>query len=220
MSHVNCLFTRDADNPFREVRENEGVTARFFLDHVEDRTAALGADGKYPFKSVEVVQFFIAGDAKNQPVRRATEKDRLRFPSAYQAFKEGREATAVDGTPLEHWPDIDALTVARLKLAHVFTLEALAGLSDAGLSAIGIGARQLQARARAFLVESGAARQRRENEDLRAELASLRAKVEEMEFPGASAAGRVDKDPALAATVSTPNDDGAKKRTLGNRKGT
>jgi len=93
-----------------------------------------GADG-FAFHDVEYVEILLAGDMKSAPVQKVTDQHRSMYPEAYEAFKRG-ETVAASGTPLEQWPVFTARPAAiqALKMYNIFTVEALAELSDNGLS--------------------------------------------------------------------------------------
>ncbi|WP_052119966.1 hypothetical protein [Inquilinus limosus] len=106
-----------------------------------------------------------------------------RFADHIEQFKRTGEAEAV-GTPLRSWPAMDARQAADLAALRIYTIEDLAGLSDTGLGRIGMGARELQAKAKAFLAaakdSAEAPRLAAENERLRGDVARLQAQVMEL----------------------------------------
>lgn len=112
-----------------------------------------------------------------------------RFAEHVEIFKRDGGATAQAGTPLKAWAAIDARQAADLAAIQIFTVEDIAGLSDGNLSRVGMGARELQAKAKAFLAAAkGTAEVQRlaaENErkdarisQLEQQLSDLSAKIE------------------------------------------
>jgi hypothetical protein len=103
---------------------------------------------------------------------------------AYEHWKKGQEEP-VDGTPLAAWAGVNADQADRLKLMHIRSVEDVAALTDADLEKIGMGARSLREKARAFVVnkqgsakiEEALAARDKENADLKAELAELQETV-------------------------------------------
>lgn len=77
-----------------------------------------------------------------------------RFASEVEIFKRDGGATAQAGTPLKAWGAIDARQAADLAAIQIYTVEDIAGLSDGNLGRVGMGARELQAKAKAFLAAS------------------------------------------------------------------
>ena len=57
----------------------------------------------------------------------------------------------LQGTPIDKWPLIEVDMAATLKSMRIYTIEALAEAGDSALANLGMGARKLQAQARAFL---------------------------------------------------------------------
>jgi hypothetical protein len=73
------------------------------------------------------------------------------------------------GTPIDNLPEVSQNQKDHLKSLNVHTIEALASLSDAGLSNIGMGARDLQARAVYYVNHS----KNKASEEERKKLSSL-----------------------------------------------
>lgn len=72
------------------------------------------------------------------------------FRSQYKAYKEGHEITP-DGIHVKTWPLINRSQADNLIRANIRTVEDLARASEQALMAVGIGARELQHKAVAFL---------------------------------------------------------------------
>lgn len=174
---------------------NDGVTARFFSEYVEAVGAERGADGKFPLRKIDMVEILIAGDAKAVPVMRARDHHKARFANAWEAYQRGE--TVREGTPLDHMAGkLDPRTMAVLNAHNVFSIEALAGLSDAACQRIGMGASKLRAEADIWLrvnVQPKAAKAEAvaaENEELKARLAALEARLGAPEEPQRRGPGR------------------------------
>lgn len=106
--------------------------------------------GRPIFEDREFVTIVIPGDRNamaHEPVR---EEHRNRWPKEYEAFKAGKE-TPLEGTPLAEWPGMIRARVEELAYFHIRTVEELAGLNDAQLQKIGMGARAERDKARLFL---------------------------------------------------------------------
>src|SRR3990167_2071334 len=198
------VYTRDPEKMDRQIRENENIIPYFSLRYEEDKSKPLGPDGKFQVKAKEIVSFTIAGDKWNAPDRKVTDAIRARFPREYEAFLKGTTVQA--GTPIVQLGDIDRMTIAKLQMFGVYTVESLASLHDAGIMNLGMGGRELQDRAKMFLRTNTQAlaaaerdRAKAENEELKARLAALEAKTSEPNA-GAKRRGRPPKSP-----TSTPS---------------
>lgn len=75
------------------------------------------------------------------------------FTLRYEEWKKGNEMPE-NGTPLKMWPAITPADIAVLHAAKIFTVEDLAALPDAGFNLVGMGARALREKARAWLGSS------------------------------------------------------------------
>lgn len=154
-------------------RGDEALIVTFYERAVLNR-ARSEADGVARYDNREYVRILVPGQKLNVVDQPARDEHRKRFPRAYQAYREGREQRP-EGTPIESWPYLTPAQVAELRALSILTVEQMAGLSDAGLQQIGMGARDLQTRAKAFLAGTSA-----ENQQLRGELDALKAQLAEL----------------------------------------
>lgn len=77
-----------------------------------------------------------------------------RFGEIYEQWK-AKRSPANAGTPLEQWPLMDVVLVAKFKDAHIYTVQDLAACSDAGLDTIrGMKGREWRAKAQAWLADA------------------------------------------------------------------
>lgn len=177
-----------------------------FYTEIERKIVA-GPDGN-DFHEVEYVEILLAGDVKSAPIRRVTPEwleANQQFYPAYEAWKRGQQASAT-GTPLEDWTGIGKAQVFQAKALNIFTVEQLTELNDHGLRALGMGARELQAKAKLFLErradEKAAERAVAQNvqltdqlESANATIAALTARLEALE----NAAKTLSADKATSA---------------------
>lgn len=172
-----------ADAPV-SVKDNDGIFPKFYLRAVQDG-AASSKEGRPIFKDVEWVDILIAGDKTTCRSTQVTDQHRERFSAHYQAWKQNLQVSPV-GTPLEQWPAMTPSQVEELKALRIYTVEQLAGMSDSGLQAIGLGGRSLSEKAKAYLVAAkstaDAQRYAQDNEN-------LRSRVEQLEKLLAQASG-------------------------------
>lgn len=127
------------------------------------------------------------------------------FKEVYAAFKKGEELQ-VDGYPIKNWPAItpaEAKNCARLGLHAV---EDIAHANEEVLRMLGMGARSLQQKARAFLEARASNGAAAELATLREENKSLKELLQEMQANQATMRAQLD-----ALTADTP----APKRARG-----
>lgn len=163
---------------------------RFFYLPVQFR-AESEASGHPVFKDVEMVEIFIPGDAKSQPCHKVRDHHIKRWPAQYASFKNGL-AQRLNGTPLEQWPGLTVGQIATFNACEIRTVEDLANLSDGQMDGIGMGAREIRARAAAWLeqAQGGAAAERLAAENARKDdqIAELRRQMDELKTAVAASA--------------------------------
>lgn len=102
------------------------------------------------FKEVEMVEYFTGGDNLTIPKFKVTDYERRAFRAQYEAFKDSR-AQVPDGTLMSFLypgsPDIVEM-LAGMKL---YTVEALAELTDGDIQRIPMGGYEMRAKAQKFL---------------------------------------------------------------------
>ena len=99
--------------------------------------------------SKDFVEIMFPGDNKTIVNRQVREDDKMRWPKHWMAYQAGEEFKA-EGFPLEQWPEVDEGMVRELNHLRIYTVEQLAAVTDQNLSNIGLGARELIAKAKAF----------------------------------------------------------------------
>lgn len=130
--------------------DDKALIVRFYLAPV-----LLGAKseeaGKPMYEDREHIEITIKGQDKQIVVREVTRADRERFPIGYARFKAQRQEAAV-GTPIEMMPGVGPSFALHLRSIHIRTVEDLAQISDeSALQNIGMGARELVTKARAWI---------------------------------------------------------------------
>lgn len=180
---------------------------QFELRAVEDRTASIKS-GHYVARDAEWIHITPPGG--NLVVdREITAQDRERFAREYEHWKKGLEPP-VDGTPIHAWPVASPAQVEMCRRAVVRTVEELAGASEPVLERIGMGARELQRKARVYLETAANVGMhteriealgleleavRRQLADARETVAELREQLERIESrPAKRGPGRPRKD--------------------------
>lgn len=160
----------------------------FFTDTIEDREQSEEM-GRYVEKDVDCIKLIPKGgklelvdyyDSWMSGKRRLAsggqyDPEFLRHvEKSYGIWKEGQEIP-VEGTPIKGWSQISPATQTNIINANIRTVEDLANATEEGLSQIGMGARDLQRKAQAWLdsvedhgkVTQELSNLKTENEDLR-----------------------------------------------------
>lgn len=129
--------------------EKDMLIPMFYRRAVQDPIAS-EREARPIFSEEDYIQIHIPGDKNTIIDRKVKSEDKQRWSQQWQAYQ-NNAAQPVIGTPLEQWPALSVAQIAELKAMHVPTIEVLAELPENGLQKIGMGARELQARAKAFL---------------------------------------------------------------------
>lgn len=137
------------------------------------------------------VRIMIPGDKTNiidQPVR---EDHKRRFPRQFQHFLMQSVSPDVIGTPLDTWrreapEEITDGQLAELQILKFQTVEQLAQASDSQLQKIGMGAAGLRERARGYIGRRNSSENKSEIEELKAQIAEMRAMFTKPEAPQAT----------------------------------
>lgn len=158
-------------------------------------------EGRPVFDNREYVEILIPGDKLCTVDREVKSEDMNRWPRQYAAFK-NNQVLAPEGTPLEHWTMIDPAQVEHLKHFNVRSVEQLASVSDATLSNLGMGSRELQAKAKVWLAQardnSGLSKLLAENEQLQAKTRALEEQVGELARLSSARTAAFSHEPAPA----------------------
>lgn len=141
------------------------------------------AAGRPVFDETPYVKILIPGQMKNIVHRKVQDEDKKRWPQQWAAFEAGQKE-AVDGTRVEEWPYMTHEHVALLKSINVFTVEQVAGLSDAAQEKLGPLAKDFMERAQAYLSGGSSEAEKKlrsENRKLKEEVKALKSKVRQLE---------------------------------------
>jgi hypothetical protein len=109
-------------------------------------------EGRPIYEEKEYIRIIVPGDSKTTVDCPVDDTFRMRFEKQYDKFKKGL-AQAVEGTPLEMWPQMTVGLCAELKAMNISTVEQLASLDDGKAQKI-MGSHDLRRRAQAFLEAS------------------------------------------------------------------
>lgn len=168
-----------------------------FYDKAVQNVRETERQGRAVYEMVPYVEIILPGTPNQRPNMRATDEHKKWFPTAWQAYLE-RKQGLVDGTPLEQWPYLNPAQIAELKHAGVYSVEALAAVTDGSLKNLGMHGRDLRERAKQFLQPASTTEQ-----ELRAalaerdkRLAALEAQFEQMRAARAAEGDEADEPPA------------------------
>lgn len=139
---------------------------------------------KHPYKNtmcdfIEII-FPGARDTTDRPVK---ESDKQRFARQWEAYQKGEEYKA-EGYPLERWQEMDVGLVREYNHARIYTVEQLANMNEGNLANLGLGARTLHTKAKAFIEAhkdtEAAVKYAAQNEELKKQIETLVASNKEM----------------------------------------
>lgn len=125
---------------------------RFEERAVEDRAASI-EQGHYVAKDEDYIIIVPPGDGKTVLEQKVNKRHKIRYNKEYKAWKEGREIP-IEGTSIKDWSQTSPAIVENLLRANVRTVEQLAQCNESTLERIGMGSRNLQNKARAWLEAS------------------------------------------------------------------
>jgi hypothetical protein len=168
---------------------------RYFYDSSHNQAASEAA-GRALYDSVLMVDVISPGQQVSQPrieiERIFSDQSRAALPTLPESiksfkyreyaeytdrFKSQEAGINLGGTPLKMWPRMDRPTVAMLASSNIFTVEALAAISDTNLQSLGFGGRELREQAIAWLDNANAtgntSKYVAENEKLKLEVQTL-----------------------------------------------
>ena len=130
-------------------------------------------EGRPVGEAMDYIEIRAPGQDKTVVKRAVKTADQVEYAREFALYKAGEEQTH-EGTPLVEWTALNQEDVTRLTSCHIYTIENLAGLSDAGLEELkmrfGPGLRDLQKRAKYYLEEAAP----------KSAVANLKARVDEL----------------------------------------
>lgn len=103
------------------------------------------------------------------------------FRKKYEMWKEGLEAPPM-GTSVREWPVLSPAEVENFIACRILTVEDVAAMTEQAMGVFGMGARGLREKAREWLSAKDLAGEAlKENEQLKAQLAELAARLQQVE---------------------------------------
>lgn len=183
MELAEAQIIKQGNNLHVQHGTDSGLYVEFFIEAVEDAEKSKEA-GRPIFKDVEMISIRILGDKNTHMVRPIDYKgshtmppDNVRFAAAYAQFK-NKNLQVSEGTPITEWGILTKSQAMMFKALNIHTVEALASVSDANLSNLGMGARDYREKAIAFINQakdgSGLVKLQEENKELRTQMEALK----------------------------------------------
>lgn len=153
MSNEMMRGSYNPDTGFGAQGDDSKVFVEFRMHPVVDGVASKEA-GRTIKRDVPYIKIIQPGESRlaayDQP---ATNDDAARFPRQWAAFQAGQKQE-ISGSRLDLlFPESPAI-VENLRSVGIFTVEQLAALPDTGLQNVGMGARQWQEKAKAYLASA------------------------------------------------------------------
>ena len=137
---MSTMLASDLNNPdfAGPVNPDSRLAVRFYVQAFPNNFMS-EKEGRPIFQDVDMIQIMVPGDATSiidTPVR---EEHKKRWPIQWAHFqnKHGGDPREI-GTPLEQWPRLNKSQVEELKALKIYTVENVAGMSDANLQKIGM----------------------------------------------------------------------------------
>lgn len=112
--------------------------------------------GRPIFDEFDYIHITVPG-GKTKVIEKVNDGHKQRFPDHWRLHQEkmnGRTGEALIGTPLDQWPAMSLSQTYELRALGIHTVDQLAHLTEAGIAAIGLGGRELKAKAAAFLAQA------------------------------------------------------------------
>lgn len=188
-SHIEAI----APNGVASFGSDASLYVEFYRGSMIDGPASREA-GTPIYKPVDMVRVIQPGE-RDVAEHLATPEYQRRWPMQWAAYQQDRKQMA-DGTPLDVLFPAQPETVATLKAAHIHTIQQLAGISDTAIGNLPMG-RALVDTAKQYLAKaSGGAdfqKLKARNEELEADLRSLKARLEAVEAASAADAQKGKK---------------------------
>lgn len=207
------MQTADYDhNDFTNTAEaDKALMVKFFYKNVQNKLETQ-KQGRPVFREKTYIEIRIAGQRDAQACRPATHQDKQRFAAHFEAF-EKRMEPPTEGMPLAEWALISRTQAEELSFLHIKTVEQLATVKDSNMQNF-MGGYGLREKAVKWLETSSAETVDREKEEMRTELAELKAVVAKLlEKPKDP-----EPEPTEGAAIAVPAAPAARPRRSNRKK--
>jgi hypothetical protein len=183
--------------------DDSGLYVEFKREVIQNKAKSEVA-GRPIFDEFDYIHITSPG-GKSKVIEKVNEGHKDRFPRHWQHYQEvllGKTGGALIGTPLDQWPSLSLSQIHELRALHIHTVDQLAALNENGIAAIGIGGRELKAKAAAWLAQ---ATENAEAEALAAENVRMAEKIEGLERTIAELSSAVQRMQATPARSVAPD---------------
>lgn len=184
---MSLQLASDADNPNFVGAHNPdaALVVKFYTKAVHQPYQST-QENRPIYADVDYIQIFTPGNQLNiidTPVRG---EHQARFAQQWAAYKAGRSAEGMNGTPVNQWPFLSAAQAEEFRAIKFFTVEQLANASDGQLQNLGMvggmNPHSIRERAKAFLAAAAGSapteRLAQENEELKQQMADLQRQMQ------------------------------------------
>lgn len=166
---MTAMLASDLNNPnFSGATNPDSMLHVEFYMYTEKDNFQSEKEGRPIFFDVPYVRIMTPGNQNNIIDTIAREEHKIRFPLQWAKFQNSHDPKdQIIGTPVDEWPAIGRAQAEELKGVKFYTVEQIAGASDAQIQRLGMNGQVLKQKAQAFL---GAAKDSALEQRLAAEL--------------------------------------------------
>jgi len=192
---TQSAFSDPTDRGNINPADYENMLVKFVHYPMQNRSKSK-EEGRPIFEEVVYVDIRTPGDRTSHIFRPAADIDKRKWPKHWEAFQTRVEGDSEEvGTPLEEWPAITRSLVQELKFFNVYTVEALANLSDTACGQF-MGINEWKTRAQAYIALS---QDSAVGEEFAAELETLKSTNTVLQQANAALMARLEKLEAAEA---------------------
>lgn len=180
------MFDPDSDSGFTAQQKEGRNYVKFYRQWVRNNFKSK-EEGREVGDQQDFILIICPGQPKTEVRRKATDADKHQYNAEWSAYEQGKEMQ-MSGTPIELLPGLANGMADALKALYIYTIEQMAGLPDLSLQKIGMGGNEIRKRAKDYLAKGSA-----ETEDLRRQVAELKADLERLREAPPKPRGRKPK---------------------------
>jgi len=180
------MLDPDSDSTFTQSGKEPRNYVKFYRQWVRNNFKS-EQQGIEVGEHQDFIMIVSPGQSKTEVRRKASDADKHLYAQEFSAYEQGKEMQ-MSGTPIELLPGLAAGMADALKALYIYTIEQMAGLPDLSLQKIGMGGNEIRKRAKDYLAKGSA-----ETEDLRRQVAELKADLERLREAPPKPRGRKPK---------------------------
>jgi hypothetical protein len=217
---MNMETTLDAQNLDQRYAMDNKLFVQFHMRAVK-AGAKSEAAGRPIFEDVPYIRIHVPGDKTTVIEEPVNDVYKERFSAQWAKFERGL-VQSPEGTPVEQWPLITVGQAQEFKAMNVYTVEQLAGMSDAAAQKF-MGGYELRRKAEVFLKlakDTGEAQRiATENDELKGMLAALKEGQVRLMAQIDILQNARNEAPSAAPTEGQQNEGGVLSKMFGGKKG-